>query len=436
MNRKGKYVLAALALFLAALATAWQLSGASLTGTIRQIILQTAAKSINGTLTLGDVDFSWSGNLSIRQVNLKDATGKPVAAAQSMSIEFSWSDVLSRNIDISKIKKIKLDGLDLQLSRDKNFRWNIAGIWRKDSSSPSTAPSSSESSFRGVVSIANTHLSVSMPESRYEFKNVKGTLDFARYPDITIDLATQENAARLLAKGSWNMNQGGKIAVSAESVNPATFSANIPLAGTVSAAFNLTGTTEKPAANGSFHIPSGTLGTLAFSDAAGEFSFSDGNLTLAATKLNALGGVIHTSGPVSLDTLHFSQAMSGQNLDSAQLSEKDIQGRLQFSANVAGQESWDGANADGEFSMGPGAISGIAFDALQGNFSKRGNSTRYYNIRATIAGQTVYIDDADSLTSLKVLFKTPNIPGVTLPAKLPSPQVPQLPKVPSLPKLF
>lgn len=128
--------------------------------------------------------------------------------------------------------------------------------------------------------------------------------------------------------------------------------------------------------------------------------------------------------------------MSGQNLDSSQLSEKDIQGRLQFSANVSGQGSWDGASADGDFSMGAGSISGIAFDALHGKFSKRGESLRYYSIRATIAGQTVYIDDADSLNSLKVLFKSPVIPGVTLPSALPSPPVPQLPKVPSLPKLF
>lgn len=288
MNRKRYYVLVGLALLLAGIAIVWQLSGASLTGTIRQILLQSAAKSINGTLSLGDVNFSGSGHLSIRQVALKDAAGKPVAAAQAMSVEFSWADVLSRSIDISKIKKITLDGLDLQLSRDQTSHWNIAGILRKDSA-PLTSPPTAESNFRGFVSVVNAQLSVTLPERRYEFKNVNGTLDFARYPDIAINLVTQENAARLLAKGSWSMSQGGKIAVSAEGVNPAAFSANLPLAGTVSATFTLTGTAEKPVASGSFSIPSGTLGTLAFSDAAGGFSFADGNLILAATKLNTLG---------------------------------------------------------------------------------------------------------------------------------------------------
>ena len=84
--------------------------------------------------------------------------------------------------------------------------------------------------------------------------------------------------------------------------------------------------------------------------------------------------------------------------------------------------------------MGAGSISGIAFDALTGNFSKRGPAMRYFNLRATIASQVIAIDDADSLNSIKTLFRLPLVPGQP---ELPkAPAVPALPKLPTLPRLF
>lgn len=438
MNPKRKYILIGLALILISAAVVWHQSGSSMTGTMKQIILQAAAKSINGSLSIGDVDFSWSGSLTAQNAILKNSTGKLVASTQSVSIEFSWSDVLSRSIDVSKIKKIKLDGLVLHLARDKDSKWNVSSLIRKDAPTPSASiPPSSEAVFHGLVVLSKAQLIVSTTESRYDFKQVNGTLDFAKYPDIALDLESKENNSRLLAKGGWNLDKGGNIAITAEGVNPASFSDVSALTGTLSTSFTLAGTTKKPLAKGAFKVPSGTLGALTFSDATGEFTFSEGTLTLANAKANALGGTIHTAGPVDLDTLNYSQSLSGQNIDSSQLSEKDIHGRLQFSANVNGQGSWDGSNADGAFNMGPGSISGLSFDALSGNFSKRGANTRYYNIKATIAGQTIFIGDADSLSSLKMLFKNPVIPGISVPNVAPqTPQLPRLPKAPALPKLF
>ena len=244
----------------------------------------------------------------------------------------------------------------------------------------------------------------------------------------------------LAAKGSWNFSGGGNIVVTAEAVDPANYANSIPLKGPASFQANLAGTTANPTANGSFKIPTGTMGDMSFTNASGDFSFANSTLTLANTKLNAFGGNIQTHGPLHPDTLRYSQEVSGQNLDSSLLSDKDIQGRLAFSANVQGQGSWEGANADGTFEMGAGSVSGIAFDALSGNFAKRGANTRYYNLTAKIAGQSIFIGDAESLSNLKLLFKNPLVPGLSGAPAIPgipkTPTSPNIPRLPGLPKLF
>ncbi|NMC32322.1 MAG: hypothetical protein GYA36_07680 [Veillonellaceae bacterium] len=430
MNKTAKLVLIGLFVLIAAGLAYWQFSGASLTGVARQLILQTAGKSINGTLTLGEIDFSLAGELTAQQVAVHDKGGALVAAARKLTLKLDLSDILSRSLDIGRVRSVRLDGLTLQLSRDRQERWNVSETLRR----PAAEPAAPAAVFRGRVEVADAAVAIATPDSRYEFKQVNGQLDFANYPNIAIDLKSKQAAADLAAKGVWNFSGGGKIEASVAGADPAVFTASSPLKGAVTTRFRLEGTTAKPTAQGSFSIPAGSLGDTAFRDAAGEFSWADGTLTLAGTTLNALGGNIATSGPIALDTRRFSQTVSGRNLDSSQLSDKDIQGRLNFSAQASGQGDGDHTNADGTFSMGAGSISGIAFDALTGNFAKRGQSMRYYNLRATIAGQVIAIDDADSLNSIKTLFRLPLVPVQPELPKVPA--VPGLPKLPTLPRLF
>ena len=87
--------------------------------------------------------------------------------------------------------------------------------------------------------------------------------------------------------------------------------------------------------------------------------------------------------------------------------------------------------------MGAGSVSGIAFDALSGSFAKCGANTRYFNITAKIAGQSIYIGDAESINNLKLLFKNPLLPGApALPGSHATPIAPAIPKLPALPRLF
>ena len=435
MNKQIKFSLIALAaLFLLAFA-GWRFFGASLTETVKQMLIQTAANALNGSLSVATVDFSTSGSLAAKQVALKDKSGAFVASAQSLSIHFDLSDLLSRRFDVERVRTVTLDGLVLNLDQNKQKQWNATTVLKS-----AGQPTTPGGTFRGKVSVSNATISVTTPDSRYVFKNVAGTLDFAKYPDIAMDLLTKEGASLLAAKGTWNFSGGGNLVVNAEGIEPSTYATAIPLKGPTSFQATISGTTANPTAKGSFKLSSGSLGDMAVSNAGGDFSFANSTLTLANTKLNAFDGSIQTSGPLHGDTLRYVQNISGQNLDSSMLSDKDISGRLNFSAAVLGQGSWANANADGTFDMGAGSISGIAFDALSGNFAKRGANTRYFNITAKIAGQSIYIGDAESINNLKLLFKNPLLPGLpgapALPGNPAAPIAPAIPKLPALPRLF
>lgn len=436
MNSRMKPAIIGLVLLAAVAVAAWEFSGTYLAKTVQQSLLQTANSSVNGSLTVGEVEFSLGGGVVAKQVELKDKAGKLVASSKSLTIELDLSDLLSRRVDITRIRKIKLDGLRLQLNRDSEKHWNVMDVLHKTSDKDSAASTAAESAFRGQVTATNSTISIVTENSQYEFKEVNASLDFAKYPDIAMNLESKNNPSHISANGIWNFSSGGSITVNSNGVEPAALLSNSPLKGTMTAAFVLSGTTKKPAAKGSFKIPSGSLGDSVFTDASGDFTFSESTLTLSNTNMNALGGTITANGPMNLDTLIYSQSVTGQNVDSAQLAEEDIHGRLQFSAEVEGQRNWDSARADGTFQMGSGSISGIAFDALTGNFSKRGKAVRYYNIKVSIAGQTFTIGDADSLSALKTLSKNIILPGIAAPAIPKVPTAPALPKLPGLPKLF
>ena len=428
MNSKWKYALVGLLVAGLGLIVLWRISGESLARIVKQQLLQTASTSVNGVLSVGTVEFSMSGSLVADHVELRDKSGVLIAAARTLTIDLDMSDLLSRRLDISRIRKLTLDGLVLHIKRNKDLRWNITETTTQTPATPTAV-------FRGKIHAVKAIVTVETTESRYDFKNVDGTIDFANYPNLAMDLRSTSGASELIAKGTWDFNKGGKIQVSANKTELGSFVPNIPLQGPITAKFALEGTTDKPTVAGSFQIPEGNLDNTVFSDAQGNFSLTGSTLSLSGVKTNALGGSIAVNGPVAIDTLRYSLKLSGQNVDSAYLSDKDIRGRLGFSADAQGQGFKGGTAADGSFQMGAGSISGVAFDALTGNFAKRGAQVRYYNIRVTIAGQTIYIGDADSLDDLKIPFLKLVLPGV-VPAVPKLPQVPALPKLPALPRLF
>ena len=162
MKNPVKLILIAIFALIAAGLAYWQFSGASLTGVARQLILQPAGKSINGTLTLGEIDFSLSGDLTAQKVAVHDKAGALVAAARKLTIRLDLGDILGRSLDIGRIRTVRLEGLTLQLNRDRQERWNVSETLRR----PAAAPAAPAAVFRGRVEVTDAAVAIATPDSR------------------------------------------------------------------------------------------------------------------------------------------------------------------------------------------------------------------------------------------------------------------------------
>lgn len=159
----------------------------------------------------------------------------------------------------------------------------------------------------------------------------------------------------------------------------------MPLKGAIAFQTKVEGTIDKPRANGSFSIPQGSFGTVAFADGHGNFTYAGGTLTLANTQATAWDGALTVAGTVVPASQQYQMTASGSGMDAGLLTEKDIKGRVSFDANLSGQGP-SGGYADGNFQMGEGSFQGIPFLSMTGDFIKQGEKMSLSNIIVNTVG--------------------------------------------------
>ena len=196
---------------------------------------------------------------------------------------------------------------------------------------------------------------------------------------------------RLVVNGALTLAADGaspqiNLQVSSNGMSTTVFNPNSALRGSIAFQATLTGTPESNQARGNFQIASGELGELAFSGASGGFGYVNGLLTLVGGRAQCLGGIITLNGTVVPKTMEYHQQVNGQNIDAAQLTDRDVQGRADFAAKISGVGDWDKSSADGDFKMSSGNVKGIPFNGLTGNFSKRGRQTEFRNLKFNMLG--------------------------------------------------
>jgi len=155
--------------------------------------------------------------------------------------------------------------------------------------------------------------------------------------------------------------------------------AAMPLRGAMAFQAKLEGTVANPVARGTFSIPAGSFGAIAFKNGRGNFVYQSGVLTLADARATAWDGALALQGDIVPATKRYNLTASGRGVDSELLTEKDIRGRADFDARLSGQGESDG-KAEGNFRMGEGLFSGIPFQSMTGDFVKKGEQISFSNI--------------------------------------------------------
>ena len=347
---------------------------ADVTGTLAKTLARGVFKLPAGQLdanplTDGEGSFSYAGEvLTIQNATLK-ALGGALAISGTMEPQTSRYNlkVSGQNVDGAILTNQGVNGR-------MSFEATVSG-----------AADASSMTASGVFALPSAKI------SDYDISNATGSF---RKQGNRLDLSNVGvtlSGQRLSVGGSVTLATGGgspqlNLTISSGGLNANVFNPNSALKGSIAFQATVTGTPQKNQARGNFQIGSGALGELAFSAASGGFSYIDGVLTLSGGRAQSLGGSLALSGTVVPKTMEYRQQVTGTNIDAAQLTDKDVQGRADFVATISGVGDWDKANGDGNFKMNSGSVKGISFNGLTGNFSKRGRQTEFTNLKFNMLG--------------------------------------------------
>ena len=347
---------------------------ADVTGTLAKTLARGVFKLPAGQLdanplTDGEGSFSYAGEvLTIQNATLK-ALGGALAISGTMEPQTSRYNlkVSGQNVDGAILTNQGVNGR-------MSFEATVSG-----------AADASSMTASGVFALPSAKI------SDYDISNATGSF---RKQGNRLDLSNVGvtlSGQRLSVGGSVTLATGGgspqlNLTISSGGLNANVFNPNSALKGSIAFQATVTGTPQKNQARGNFQIGSGALGELAFSAASGGFSYIDGVLTLSGGRAQCLGGSLALSGTVVPKTMEYRQQVTGTNIDAAQLTDKDVQGRADFAATINGTGDWDKANGDGNFKMNSGSVKGISFNGLTGNFSKRGRQTEFTNLKFNMLG--------------------------------------------------
>ena len=347
---------------------------ADVTGTLAKTLARGVFKLPAGQLdanplTDGEGSFSYAGEvLTIQNATLK-ALGGALAISGTMEPQTSRYNlkVSGQNVDGAILTNQGVNGR-------MSFEATVSG-----------AADASTMTASGVFALPSAKI------SDYDISNATGSF---RKQGNRLDLSNVGvtlSGQRLSVGGSVTLATGGgspqlNLTISSGGLNANVFNPNSALKGSIAFQATVTGTPQKNQARGNFQIGSGALGELAFSAASGGFSYIDGVLTLSGGRAQCLGGSLALSGTVVPKTMEYRQQVNGTNIDAAQLTDKDVQGRADFAATISGTGDWDKANGDGNFKMNSGSVKGISFNGLTGNFSKRGRQTEFTNLKFNMLG--------------------------------------------------
>ncbi|MDR3565393.1 MAG: hypothetical protein P4N59_28705 [Negativicutes bacterium] len=244
-------------------------------------------------------------------------------------------------------------------------------------------------SFSGngsVEKVAATIAGFALSEGSGNFKLTDTTIDLS-------DMSVLVSGQKVTMDGTISMAKSGfTILLNAASTHfdPAVLTGS-SFQGPIAFQAKIEGPASTPLATGQFSIPQGSFGAVSFTAASGNFSYNGGVLTISDTKGNAWNGTLYANGDITPTTQQYKMAVTGQGVDSALLTEKDITGRVDFDAYLTGQGT-TGGHASGSFRMGEGSFSGIPFLALTGEFVKQGDKISFSNILVRTVGGSFHAE--------------------------------------------
>jgi hypothetical protein len=205
---KKPVIIAAAILFL--LIASWQTFSTQLAKAFQNSLLEKVNQQLNGKFQAGTVDVSLLGWIQLHNVVLYNQQGELLMQSPLIKIGYRWSDLAGRSFGLQQIETVALENAELWL-KDKDSRLNWEGLLKNE-----TAASSD---FHGKIELIKSKMNIETSLLVKNAEAINGYIDYAKTPDILINLAGRIEQSPFSIGGQWGQGRDGELMFSAEKLD-------------------------------------------------------------------------------------------------------------------------------------------------------------------------------------------------------------------------
>lgn len=383
---------------------------------------------LKGTLSIGDVGASFSGDVWAKDIIWNDPAGNLIAKIPRLNVHISVGDVLGGNLNAKSISSVVLENPELYVTYSEKDGINIMNMInasdekeeKKEDKKESDKPAG-EMSFRGILAIENGLLDIKSGRSNLRYESLSASLDHKSFPLVKGTMQAKQNKADFAGNIEINHLPGGKynvkINVDGRSIlltdffNMVPVESNLKLNGgtipTLKIAAELDdGQPLKMQVDGSIDGLKGESEGYKIDAVKGKFNgnqdvitFTDFTGTLNAQPISASGKVTIKDYPYKLDINVQSTAFKISALSPG----IDITEPFAFNADITGTP--DDIRAKGSFSAASIHTEQMDLVNVKGNVDYKNDVVNLFDTTAGVYGGTVHVNGDVNVASQVFDFK-------------------------------
>lgn len=357
---------------------------------VEQKASSVAADSLGVPVEIGSVNVVSRHEIEVHDLAIYDKQAECIARADSARVDFRLFSAFRD--PAHAIQEVTLSGVQGNLRQREDGTWNVEDIQTKSSDS---------GSFYGIIRLEDSEVTAAMQGRSVTVSKVNGTLDFADYPVLKIDVTGESLGSPLKLSGTYRKERQ-IFQAEVENVDIAQVLPLLP-DGILPDGIEVEGGTVTQA-----KVAGQRLGSqLSFSgqaeyekgavkikdtdvqDIHGFLSFTDTEALIFADA-EANGQKAHADGKVrwDTDTPYLDLEASSEAFDPSQvLRDIPYKGAVAFSAHVTG--TIKAPVVDGDFRVAEGAAAGVSFQNASAHVRYEDDHVYVQQLSANVFGGSV-----------------------------------------------
>ena len=195
MSKPYQIILASLAAVLIVTIVAWKGVAPRVTAELQGSLLSQINASMNGRITVEEIDFPAPGSAVLKNVAVFNKTDDQIATGDEVRISFPLSDLIGGRLGFSSINKISLEKVRFKFDMGKSKQWNIQDILK--------AQQDGSPAFHGNIVLKDIDVSVNAPNWKRDFAEIAGEWNCSGAPLIALNLTGKTSNSYFSAAGTW-----------------------------------------------------------------------------------------------------------------------------------------------------------------------------------------------------------------------------------------